>query len=216
MMTRQIKNMMESKKPRPRQGGNNNHNNNGRVDRPKGKYNQPPTPKTGGGGSGGFEKPGLWRGEDVEEKNKLKLIAQKNHENAKKDKNENQKIRLNLNIIAPDNYTKKFAELRGYLFPGLKMRSECKEEGIDYNEEEHKLLDGNINEEILKTIVDNIFRKAQIEKEFTIFYGKLCEELTTLEINLRDEAKKLSNMKNSQFRKQILEFCRSSFEKFFD
>jgi hypothetical protein len=77
------------------------------------------------------------------------------------------------------------------------MRGECAEEKIDYDEETHKLKDGNINEEILKTVVDNIFRKAQIEKEFTIFYGKLCEELTTLEINLRDETKKLSNMKNS-------------------
>ena len=31
---------------------------------------------------------GLWREEDVGEKNKLKLIAQKNHERAKMDKNE--------------------------------------------------------------------------------------------------------------------------------
>jgi len=31
-----------------------------------------------------------------------------------------QKIRLILNVITPDNYDKKFAELRGYLFDDLK------------------------------------------------------------------------------------------------
>ena len=40
--------------------------------------------------------------------------------------------------------------------------------------------------------------------------------MISLEIMLRDEPVKLSNMKNSQFRKSILEFCRFSFEKFFD
>jgi len=103
---------------------------------------------------------GLWREEDVGEKNKLKQIAIKNHENAKKDKNENQKIRLILNIIAPDNYVRKFAELRSYLFPNLKKRDECEEEKVDYDEETHKLKEGCMNEEILKTMVDNIFRKA--------------------------------------------------------
>jgi len=42
----------------------------------------------------------------------------------------------------------------------LKKRDECEEEKIDYDEEVHKLKEGCINEEILKTIVDNIFRKA--------------------------------------------------------
>ena len=67
------------------------------------------------------------------------MIAQKNHEKAKLDKNDNQKIRLILNIIAPDNYDKKFGELRGYLFTGLKKRQECEDEGIDFDEETHKL-----------------------------------------------------------------------------
>jgi len=67
---------------------------------------------------------------------------------------------LILNIIAPDNYTKKFGEIRGYLFPGLKMRHECEEEQEEFDEKTHKLVDDNINEEILKSIVDNIFRKA--------------------------------------------------------
>lgn len=38
----------------------------------------------------------------------------------KLDKNETQKIKLILNIIAPDNFEKKFSELRGFLFKGLK------------------------------------------------------------------------------------------------
>lgn len=65
-----------------------------------------------------------------------------------------------LNLIAPDIYAKKFAELRGYLFPNLKKREECEAEKIEYNEETHKLKDKAINEEILMTVVDNIFRKA--------------------------------------------------------
>jgi len=78
----------------------------------------------------------------------------------RKIKMKSKKIRLILNIIAPDNYVKKFGEIRGYLFPKLKKRDECEEEKIDYDEEVHKLKEGCINEEILKTIVDNIFRKA--------------------------------------------------------
>lgn len=140
IIDRSIKQMVESKKGPYRQGnkqgGNrdNNRNNNNNFD----KNQYPKTPKQGGGGGGG-KAPGLWREEDVGEKNKLKLIAQKNHENAKKDKSENQKIRLILNIIAPDNYVKKFGELRGYLFPGLKKREECDEEKEEYVEETHKL-----------------------------------------------------------------------------
>lgn len=49
-MTREIKHLFESKKPRPRQG--NNNQNNGRVDRAKTKIYQN-TPKHGGGGGGG-------------------------------------------------------------------------------------------------------------------------------------------------------------------
>ena len=159
LIERSIKHMVESKKGNFRQNNNNNKNRDNRGGDGNFNKNQyPKTPKQGGGGGG--KAPGLWREEDVGEKNKLKQIAIKNHENAKKDKNEIQKIRLILNIIAPDNYVKKFGEIRGYLFPKLKKRDECEEEKIDYDEEVHKLKEGCINEEILKTIVDNIFRKA--------------------------------------------------------
>lgn len=73
----------------------------------------------------------------------------------KLDKNETQKIKLILNIIAPDNFEKKFGELRGFLFRGLKTEEECETEGIDYNEDEHKLRDGTdqIDEQVLDVIV---------------------------------------------------------------
>lgn len=70
------------------------------------------------------------------------------------------------------------------MFRGLKTQEECDDEGIDYNEEEHKLTDGSdqIDEVILDTIVQNIFRKAQLEKEYTIFYGMICEDTIKLEL----------------------------------
>ena len=51
--------------------------------------------------------------------------------------------------------------------------------------------------EILHTVVENIFRKAQLEKEYTIFYGKLCEKIIYLELHLRDQEVKVSFMKQS-------------------
>lgn len=138
------------------------------------------------------------------------------HDKVNQSKNEEQKIRLILNIITPDNFIKKFGELRGYLFPNLKTKSECKEEGIDFNEDEHKLVDEIVRTDILNTIVENIFRKAQLEKEYTIFYGNLCEQMISLELSLRDEAVKIGNMKNSMFRKTLFSICKDCFEKFFD
>lgn len=118
-------------------------------------------------------------------------------------KNDLQKIRLILNVIAPDNKEKKFGELRQHLFKGLKTKDECADEGIDYDESVHKLVEGtnSIDEEILESIVSNIIRKAQVEKEYCIFYGELCERKITLELQLRGDTVKISNMKNSLFRK---------------
>lgn len=95
-----------------------------------------------------------------------------------------QKIRLILNVIAPDNKDRKFAELRQYLFKGLKTREECEDEGIEYNEEEHRLIEGSnqIDDEMLETIVSIIMRKAQVEKDYCTFYGELCEKKITLEL----------------------------------
>lgn len=57
-----------------------------------------------------------------------------------------------MNIIAPDNKDKKMAELRTFLFKGLKTQEECEDEGIEYNEAEHKLVEGSnqIDEDVLE------------------------------------------------------------------
>ena len=103
------------------------------------------------------------------------------------------------------------------MFPGLKSRRECIEEKIEFDPEAYLLNDEYIQAATLNTIVENIFRKAQLEKEYTIFYGKLCEEIIALELTLRgQEERTISNMRVAVFRKALLEFCRADFEKFFD
>lgn len=132
------------------------------------------------------------------------------------DKSVLQKIALILNIISPENSVKKMRELRQFLFPDFKTKSEAFDEEVEYNEEEHKLTDDNLDNETLDTIVKNIFRKAQEEKLFCIFYGQVCEELIHLELSLRDMDQKRANMKFSKFRKNLFEVCKDCFEKFFD
>jgi len=86
-----------------------------------------------------------------------------------------------MNVIAPDNFDKKFGQLRDHLYKGLKTRDECFTEEIEYDADTHKLQD-NIDEEILDIIVNRIFAKAQSEKEYCIFYGQLVENLIKLEV----------------------------------
>lgn len=57
------------------------------------------------------------------------------------------------------------------------------EEG--YDPKKDLPLAGIQNEESLKAIVENIFKKAQNEKEYCSFYGDLCERIIRLELNLR-------------------------------
>lgn len=118
-----------------------------------------------------------------------------------------------MNIITPDNFDKKFSELRGFLFPGLKTKVEAED---DYDPAEHKLIDDIVRIDIMNTIVENIFRKAALEKEYTIFYGNLCEQMISLELRLRDEVTNVKNMKISIFRKMLFDICKQCFEKFFD
>lgn len=120
-----------------------------------------------------------------------------------------------MNVITPDNFPKKFGELRAFLFPNLFSKAECEEKGEPWDES-NKLTDENIRTDILTLIVENIFRKSQLEKEYTIFYGLLCEEMISLELGLRGEAANVKNMKNSMFRKELFNVCKSCFEKFFD
>jgi hypothetical protein len=161
---------------------------------------------------------GMWKQEDNQEKAKLREQAQANYTKIKSDKNDTQKIKLILNVIAPDNFEKKFGELRGFLFKGLKTKEECEEEEIEYIEDIHKLKEDSdqLDQNVLDTIVQNIFRKAQLEKEYTIFYGELCEKKIKLELQLRDMQANRQNMKNSLFRKTLFDVCKQCFEKFFD
>ena len=55
---------------------------------------------------------------------KLKAAAAAIHAKVQLSKNATQKIKLILNVIAPDNYTKKFTELREYLFGDKKTQTE--------------------------------------------------------------------------------------------
>jgi hypothetical protein len=66
-----------------------------------------------------------------------------------------------LNVITPDNKKKKFTELKTYLFADYRTRSQCFEEEVEYDEDVHLLTDENIHMEILKTVVENIIKKAQ-------------------------------------------------------
>ena len=102
------------------------------------------------------------------------------------------------------------------MFKDFKTQDECLEEEIEYSEDINKLkCDDQIDIQLLDTIVQNIFRKAQDEKEFIIVYGELCEKLIKLELDLKGEKKIKSNMSKSLFRIKLIEACQSCFMKFF-
>src|SRR6478672_2999680 len=64
-------------------------------------------------------------------------------------------------------------------------------------------------------VVSTIFKKAQNEKEYCNFYGDLCQRIIELELALRGKKKTVGNMKYSEFRKALLNFCKGSFDQFF-
>jgi len=57
-------------------------------------------------------------------KKKLNAAAQKNMAKAQEVKTDNQKVRLWLNQISPDNYDRKKVELRNLLFGDRKLKGE--------------------------------------------------------------------------------------------
>ena len=63
----------------------------------------------------------------------------------------------------------------------------------------------------MKLVVESIFRKAQNEKEYCTFYGDLCEKIIRLELNLRGKEEKRNNLKYSEYRKALLDYCEKSF-----
>ena len=100
----------------------------------------------------------------------------------------------------------------------LKTKEECEDFDMEWIEEQHLLTDEKLmqGEELLNVIVQNIFRKAQVEKEYCIFYGDLCEKMIKLELDLKDLNKSVINMKKSAFRKALFDNSKMCFEKFFD
>jgi hypothetical protein len=155
--------------------------------------------------------------EDNQERAELRKKAQEIRSKIGAPKSTIQKIKLIMNRITPDNYDRNKKELKNYLFgEQFKTKDECFDEEINYDEAQHQMKPENINEEILETIVSNIFRKAQMEKEYIIFYGQLCEALIRNELLLRGLECKVSTMAQSNFRKCLFDHCKTTFEKFFD
>lgn len=95
-------------------------------------------------------------------------------------------------MITPDTYDKKFEELRVFMFGDHKLPEE---EG--YNESVDTLTEDNISNENLQIIVETVFRKAQNEREYCIFYGDLCERIIRLELGLQKLKATNKNIKNS-------------------
>jgi hypothetical protein len=68
----------------------------------------------------------------------------------------------------------------------------------------------------MTSLVETVFRKAQNEADYCIFYGELCEQFTKLELSLRGLATKVKTLKHSDFRTALIDYCRSSFNQFFN
>jgi hypothetical protein len=86
---------------------------------------------------------------------KFKEEAAKTQEKAIAKRTDEQKIKLIVNVIVPDNFDKKFNELREYIFGSHKLPSEA-----GYNAEADTITDEKINIINLKIVVEQIFRKA--------------------------------------------------------
>jgi hypothetical protein len=113
-------------------------------------------------------------------------------------------VRLWLNQITPDNYDKKSVELRGLMFGDRKCQGEP---GFEEQTEEFVPDDGK-----QLIVVETIFRKAQMEHDYSGFYAKLCTQIVRLELAMKSMKTVLTNLKYSQFRNKLLENCRASFE----
>ena len=127
---------------------------------------------------------------------KLKLKAQQNIEVARKEKDNNQNVRLWLNQITPDNYDKKQSELRSLMFGDRKAMGET-----GYAEQETPF---EVDKEKQEIVVKNIFRKALTEHVYANLYAKLCSEITRLELTIKGLAPTRANAKQCVFRQKLL------------
>jgi hypothetical protein len=157
-----------------------------------------------------------WKREDNQEKLKLKQQAAKFKQKIGGDKNTEQKIRLILNVISPDNMDKKLDELRTYLMPEFKSKLECEAAGETYDEEQHKLTDENLDLDMVKVAVSNLVRKAQTEREYCIFYGQVTQQIIRTEIELRGFEATFKNKKVSKIRLFLIEEIKTTFNTFID
>ena len=82
-------------------------------------------------------------------------------------------------MITPENFDKKFEELRVFMFGDLKLPEEQ-----GYNEIVDTLSEDKVINDNLQIIVETVFRKAINEREYCIFYGDLCQKIIKLELNL--------------------------------
>lgn len=145
------------------------------------------------------------RQQEDEEQKKLRQQAQKMKTKMAQPKDLAQKIRLVMNLIAPDTFDKKEAEIKELMFKSEAQTEESKGEGSLA-----------LDQENLSQIVQTLFRKAQAEKDYGRMYAQLCQNLTKLELEKLGEPKvtKKSIVK-SVFRRSLLQNCRQSFDKLF-
>lgn len=86
--------------------------------------------------------------EDTAEKAILKEKAKEMIKKCQMVKNEGQQIRLILNVITPDNYDKKFGELRKFLFGESRTAEEVSDDGGKWTES-MALKEEDIKEDLL-------------------------------------------------------------------
>lgn len=152
------------------------------------------------GRRGDFEGEGgpQWRQEEDEMVQKLRENAKSNIEQTKSKKETSHKVRLSLNQITPDNYSKKSTELNELLFKDSEDPSEV------------------VDPEVLQVVVQTIFRKAQSEHSYSGFYASLCSDIVAMELTRKGLESKRSNVSKCEFRKMLLNYCKECFEQVFE
>ena len=64
--------------------------------------------------------------------------------------------------------------------------------------------------------MQTIFRKAQVEHKYSQFYSqKICATIVKIDLESQGKKSNPNNLKFCQFRKKLLDYCRSCFEEIF-
>lgn len=72
-----------------------------------------------------------------------------------------------------------------------------------------------IAEDILQVVVETIFRKAQTEHTYSKFYSQICTTIVKIDLESQGKRAVPSNLKHCNFRKKLLDYCRSVYEQIF-